>query len=353
LVSTGRYWHRRDRRFKPGDSNLATQTSDKSIWVVRVSARHACEPRMSTVDGFKSDAMRAALASALAGKPRDLETWLCRYGSGAEHRPNLRLAAALGTELVAAPASATRTGAVARLLARLAANDAAPDTPEVFLPIAAAYGWVARLAAGEDRDAGWAGLGELAADERAPVRLGVREALRTLATRPGGAAQLLRAAIDWLEIEDRTVRYGIAGVAMEVLSDRQVATGFDNPAELLDYLSRVIEDIATAPRAAERSDARRRALLALPGAGAAIVAHLRAGDRGTAWLEAACISARHPDVRAALSETILGLRRIATGPGPAVIQRLRQALEGSAKPPRDPTRIRPGTGRGRESRRMK
>ena len=58
-------------------------------------------------------------------------------------------------------------------------------------------------------------------------------------------------------------------------------------------------------------------------------------------------------MRSALSNAILGLRQGAPGPGAETIQRLRAALEGSAKPLRDPTRLRPGTGRGRESRKMK
>jgi hypothetical protein len=307
-------------------------------------------------DGLKSDALRASLAAALAGRPADLEAWLSRYGAGAEQKPNLRLAAALGGELAATTAGGR---AVERLLTRLADNDAAPDTPEVFMPIAAAYGWVSRLGAAEDDGdprgvaTAWIALGQLAGDERAPVRIGAREALRTLTLRPGGADDLLRAAIDWLEIEDSEARWGTAGVVLELLADRHAVATLDGVEPLLAYVSRVIDEVVTAPRSAERSDGRRRLLMAISGAGAAIAAHLRGGDRGPAWLEATCVEARHPDVRAALSSAILTLRKIATGPGPAVVQRLRQALEGSAKPPRDPTRIRPGTGRGRESRKMK
>jgi len=309
--------------------------------------------RSANLEGLKSPAIQTALGAALAGRPSALESWLCRYGAGAERRPNLNLAAALGVELAAVDPAVARSGAVGRLLARLAANDAAPDTPEVFLPTAAAFGWAAWIGAGRDREAAWAALGALAADERAPVRLGVREALRGLAGRPGGADELVRAASGWLAWEERELRYGAAGVAGEVLGDRQVVTAIDDVPALLSYVSSLIEEAAGAPRAAERSDGRRRLLLSLPGACAAIAAYLRGGDRGPAWLEAACIEARHPDVRAALSSAILALRKIATAPGPAVVQRLRQALEGSAKPPRDPTRRRPGTDRGRDSRRMK
>src|SRR4051812_26304868 len=99
---------------------------------------------MTDGEGLKSEALRGALATALAGRTAPLEALLCRSGGGSDRRPNFRLAAAFGAELGGAP------GPVARLLARFAANDAAPDTSEVFLPIAAAFGWAARLAAGLD-----------------------------------------------------------------------------------------------------------------------------------------------------------------------------------------------------------
>jgi hypothetical protein len=312
----------------------------------------ATSPTLPPIDGLKSEQIRRALAAALAGKPSDLETWLCRYGLGAEPRPNLRLAAALGAELAAAPGAP-------RLLARFAANDAAPDTPEVFLPIAAAYGWAALIAADRDQREGWSALGDLAGDERSPVRMGVREALLAFALRPGGGADLLSAATDWLQVYEREdhdareARFGTASVALEVLGDRRVVAAVGSPQRLLDHLTAVIDEVTGAPRSSERSDARRRLLLSLPAACGAVVVALRGGDLGAAWLEGECIRARQPDLRNALSETILGLRNIAPSPGAETIQRLRQALEGSAKPLRDPTRKRKGTGRGRDSRRMK
>src|SRR3954462_15993923 len=117
---------------------------------------------MTEVEGLKSEALRGALATALAGRTAPLEALLCRSGGGGDRRPNLRLAAAFGAEIGSAP------GPVARLLAHFAANDAAPDTPEVFLPIAATFGWAARLAAGRDAAQAAAALAELAGDERSP-----------------------------------------------------------------------------------------------------------------------------------------------------------------------------------------
>jgi hypothetical protein len=329
-----------------GETGYANEMSQPAPGV-RVSAAVPASPKTTAPDGLKSEALRAALGTALTGKPAALEAMLCRYGAGPHLRPNLKLAVALGAEIAQMP------GPIARLLTRLGGNDAAPDTPEVFLPVAAAYGWAARLAAGLDQREAWSALAALAADERAPVRLGTREALIAYAMRPEGADALLGIATEWLENPQREDRYGTAGVVLEVLSDRRVLAALDDHDALFDYLSRALAEIAEAPRAAERSDGRRRLLLSLPGAFAAVVVAHRAADRGPEWLETACIAARHPDVRGALSDAILSLRQEQQGQGVALIQRLRAALEGSAKPPRDPTLRRPSIGRGRDSRRMK
>jgi hypothetical protein len=92
-------------------------------------------------------------------------------------------------------------------------------------------------------------------------------------------------------------------------------------------------------------------LLALPRTLAGAV--IAFGERGASWLEEVCRDARHPDLRAALSAAILALGDKASGQGAALAQRLRGALEGSAKPARDPTRRRPGAGRGKSSRPMR
>ncbi|HZL18011.1 MAG TPA: hypothetical protein VFG23_09725 [Polyangia bacterium] len=297
-------------------------------------------------EGLRNDALRAALAGALAGKVAPLEDLLCRAG-GHGTRPNLRLAAAFGAEMMSLP------GTVAPLLRRLGENDAAPDTPQVFLPVAAAHGWVARLRADREVGSAWDALAGLAGDERMPVRIGTLDALTTFATRPGGADTLVERGGEWLEIEDREISFGASAVVVEVFANRQALAALSDSQPLLDYLSRAIAAVAAAPRAAERSDARRRLLLAFPKTLAAVVIAFGAGHRGATWLEEECRHAKHPDLRAALSNTILGLGDKASGQGAALAQQLRSALEGSAKPPRDPTRKRPGAARGKSSRPMR
>ena len=80
---------------------------------------------------------------------------------------------------------------------------------------------------------------------------------------------------------------------------------------------------------------------------------LRAGERGINWFEEECARAKHPDVRASLSNTLQKLRTSTHSPGAAVIDRLRAGLEQSAKPLREAARVRPGTGRGKSSRRTR
>jgi hypothetical protein len=306
-------------------------------------------------EGLKSEALRAALSAALGGRPAALEELFCRYGGGHDTRPNLRLGAAFGVEMQAQPNGA------AALLTRLGSDDAAPDTPRVFLPMAAAYGWVGHLRADRDDAQAWAALGELSGDERPPVRFATMDALLAFATRGGGARTLVTHAGEWLQMEDRELGFGAAASAIEVLANKQVLAVAGNGAALMDFLSQAIAAAADAPRSAERSDARRRLLLALPKTLAATVIAFAAGDRerdrererSIDWLENECRQAQRTDVRAVLSDAVVRLQTKGEGLSETVAQRLRATLQGSAKPPRDPSRIRPGQGRGKQSRRVR
>jgi hypothetical protein len=295
--------------------------------------------------GFQSDALRAALDDALAGRPAELERLLSRAGAVVTARPNLKLAAAFGAEMAA------RKGATAHLLSRLGGDDAAPDTDRAFLPIAAAYGWAGRLRAGREVEPAWAALFELAADERAPVRVGTLDVLLGLGQRD--ADELVSRARSWLEADDRELRYGAAALAVEALGDRRVLATVRRHEPLLEYLSRAIDEVAEAPRSASRSEGRARLLAALPRTLASTVAEMSVGEEGQRWLEEECVKAAHPDVRRVLSDAIVALNGPAFGLSTAVGESLRRALEGSAKPLRDPTLVRPGTGRGKSSRRIR
>jgi hypothetical protein len=295
--------------------------------------------------GFQSDALRAALKEALAGRPAELERLLVRAGAVVTARPNLKLAAAFGAEMAAL------RGVTAPLLTRLGAEDAAPDTDRAFLPIAAAHGWAGRLRAGREVEPAWAALLELAADERAPVRMGTLDALVGLGLRD--ADSLVARGLSWLDAEDRERRYGAAALVVDCLGDRRVLAKVGRHEALLEYLSRVIAETAEAPRSASRSEGRARLLAALPRTVAAVVADFSAGEEGKRWLEEECVRAEHPDLRRVLSDAIVALNAPALGQTAAVAESLRRALESSAKPLRDPTLVRPGTGRGKASRRIR
>ncbi len=237
-----------------------------------------------------------------------------------------------------------------KLLERLGAEDAAPTDARVFLPVAAAHGWAARLREGRDEEAAFRALHELAADERGPVRVGTLDALINLGVRPGFGDRLLEAASAWIDDdEDREIQFGSAALVLEALGDPKLLTNVSQHDALLDYLSRTLRAIEDAPRSAERLEGRRRLLMSIPRALTNVAAGLRAGERGLLWLTEECDRAEHPDLRRALSQTTEQVRTSGRVQGD-VAERLKQTLEASAKPLRDPSRVRPGTGRGKHSR---
>jgi hypothetical protein len=296
-------------------------------------------------EGLKSEALQVALKKALHRQTDALEDLLCRHGGGADQRPNLRLAAAFGVEMAALPQPPLE------LLAALGEDDADPETPRVFLPIAAAHGWAALVRTGKHAEVAWAALGVLAGDERAPVRVGTLDALATTLGRKGGTVELLENAAAWLAHDDLDLRYSATALALEVLGTKAAAAALGARPEFLDYLARAIDEIATAPRSAERLEGRRRLLMSLPRALAVVVSTPDAGGRCLDWMEAQCANADQPDARKLLSDAILLLRK--HDQGPVVIERFRAVMAKSAKPLRDPSRLRPGTGRGKTSRAMR
>ncbi len=299
--------------------------------------------RGATQMGLQSEALRSALEKALAGEPRALEDLLARFGGLPSPRPNLTLAAAFGEEL------AGRERALP-LLERLARDDAPGDTARAFLPVAAAYGLALRVARGADVEAAWEALFALATDDRPPVRIGVVGALAHLAPRiPGGADVLVARFARWSgHDEDREERWSALAVALEVVAERHTLAGVTDEGAFFAWLERVVADVTLAPRAAERSVARRRAVVGLPPALAAAVSAKRGG---AAFFEARCAEARDPELRRVLEETIERLRKRGGAEKPETLRAFAEALASSKKPPRDPTRSNEAArGRGRKAR---
>ena len=299
-------------------------------------------------EGLKSEMLKSALDDALAGKPSRLEDLLERFGGMPSPKPNLKLAAAFGAELANLP------GEVHRLLARPASEDCAPDRSRIYLPIAAAHGFAARARAGREVATAWSALLELAGDERGPVRVGTLDALLITGAREGGADELVQRGLAWLdEAEDREVRFGANALMLEVLSEARVMATLRDEEALFSFVSRSIDEVADAPRAAERSEGRRRVLVSLPRVLAAIVVHLARAEAGIDYFRSEAARAEHPDVRAALSDAIQRLRGAGSGQRATMIDELRKSLEDSAKPLRYQALVRPGVGRGKKSRKTR
>jgi hypothetical protein len=302
-------------------------------------------------EGLKSEALRSLLQVALtrptSATRAELEQALANHSGLPGVRPNLRLAAAVGVELAQAE------GPVSALIAPWAAEDAAPDDARVFLPIAAAHVLAQRIRAGRDAETNWPLLQQLAADERSHVRVGALDALVSLAAREGFADELVAHAAVWLEERDRELCYGSVATALDALGDPRVIAVLREPTPLFELLTAVIDHVADAPRAAQRSDGRRRVLRVVGSTLAQLVATLRGARTATDWFMAECERATHPDIRAALSDALQHVPGVPNAPPRAVIDELRAGLEGSQKPLRDAARVRPGTGRGRRSRALR
>jgi hypothetical protein len=301
--------------------------------------------------GLKSEALRAALDQALRGRLDDLQRLLARHGGMPSPTPNFELGAAFGAEI------AGQKGDVTKVLNILAATRANAEMADVFLPIAAAYGWVALIHTSPDNPVAWEALHEFLADDRAPVRLGVQDAFLRLCGHPDHSAGLLTQALRWMDEEGHKPQYDVAALIVQIFGNKTILGNLADKALLQEFLSRVLAAIANAPRSAARWDSFRRLLAVLPRSVAVYVASGGSSSQPAravqAWLKNECVIAQETPVRDVLSEAIVELRAPALGQATNVIDALRAALAGGTKPPRDPTRVRPGQGRGKRSRQIR
>jgi hypothetical protein len=292
-------------------------------------------------EGLGSAELKQKLAAAVAGRPDDLAFWLSRFGGMPSTRPNLALASGFGAE------AASYGDKALRVLAFLAGNDAAPDTAEVFLPIAASYGYAALIRRKIAVRPSWDAIFLLAADERPSVQRATTAALTDLAASTSPDA-LIAEVDQWIAHEDRDERWNSLRVACQVLAERHAMEAIGDREGWLDRLTRILTDLSDAPRAAERSEGRRRLLEALPAAIALVAASFRATPNGVDWLEAECARATQVDVRAALAASIDHMRRRGASEKTEVLEALRTALASSAKPDRHAARRQIGTNRGKK-----
>lgn len=300
--------------------------------------------RSDVAEGLGSTELKRMLALALGGNTRELVFWMSRWGGQPGPRPNVALASGFGAE------AASHGDRALGVLALFARNDAAPDTAEVFLPIAAAYGYTQLIVRERAVRPAWVALFDLAADERAPVRMATGIALIELATKKGADA-LVREAEGWLLHDDRELRWGALATLCDVMAERRALDATVERERWLMLLGALLDDLADAPRASERSDARRRLNASLPAPIALAAQSFRAAPSGIDWLEQQCVRAKAVDVRTVLGIALEKLRKRGASEKAETLQALQQALASSAKPPRDPARIREGlTGRGKKHR---
>ncbi|MBK6515098.1 MAG: hypothetical protein IPG04_13485 [Polyangiaceae bacterium] len=127
-----------------------------------------------------------------------------------------------------------------------------------------------------------------------------------------------------------------AFVALEALTSPRVLEKLSEPGSVLDLMTDAFTRADDSPRSADRSQGLRVLRLGLP------LQIVRAAVRFSEtldWLKERLAYPR-PETREVIAETIRALRKIV---GEAEADRLRLEHEGSAKPPRDPSRIVKGT----------
>jgi hypothetical protein len=295
--------------------------------------------------------MMEALDQALRGRLDDLQRLLARHGNMPTTRPNFELGAAFGAEV------ASQTRDVTKLLTILANTNAEADTADVFMPIAAAFGWVALVRVSADHQTAWNALHELLTDERAPVRMGVQDAFIRMCGHPGQADLLLGQALRWMDEDQQDPQFGLIAIMTEIFAKKTTIARLTDKSVLRTFLSRALAAIADAPRSASRWDSYRRLETALPHGIAACVASAGStsplAQTTLAWLKNQCTNAREESERALLSEAIVQLRAPSHGQAAGSIDALAATLAAGSKPPRDPTRVRPGQGRGKRSRQIR
>lgn len=273
---------------------------------------------------LESPRIEKALARAIdEGSTSDLFDQLTRSSGLPGPRPNLDLARALGGAIAA------RRGRADALVRELL------GATSEYPVIVAAFALASRLLAGLDPRGSMKALHDLAEDPRHHVRAGVVDALRMLIADRGDP--LLDELAAW------TDGYLHAHVVLEALADRTLLASLTSSAAILARLDEAFALADLSPRAAERSQGVRLLRGAMPVQIAVFAARC---PEVLTWLADRTRSQR-PESREVIRETLLALRR--AGFKGADVDRLAAALEASAPPPRDPSRIVHGTrqrGRG-------
>ncbi|MCK6591304.1 MAG: hypothetical protein L6Q76_27445 [Polyangiaceae bacterium] len=278
---------------------------------------------MTTV---KNPRIEAALEKAIAGGgTADLFEQLGR-GSGLPGvRPNMELARAVGLELAA---RGRRADPVLKALA--SAEDEYPK-------VVAAAVLAARRAAKYDAKGSMEDLQGIVEEGTHHVRAGVVFALRWLLESVGD--EIVTDLAAW------TDGYLQAHVALEAMADRTLLARLKDKEGILARLDEAFELADASPRSAERSQGMRLLRQGMPGQIAIFAGRF---PEVLSWLEKKA-EAKRPETREVVANAIAKLRKGSLSDAGAA--ELSAALEKSAKPPRDPSRIVHGTRKRAKGRR--
>jgi hypothetical protein len=278
------------------------------------------------VTTLKSPKIEAALERALqGGGTEDLFEQLSRSSGLPGLRPNVELARAVG---LAIAAKGRKADPVLRAL--IAAEAEYPR-------VVAAAAFAARRAAKVDTKGAMEGLQSLVEEGTHHVRAGVVAALRWLLETLGDEAVA--------DLAGWTDGYLQAHVALEALADRTLLARLKDKEGVLGRLDEAFDLADASPRAAERSQGMRLLRQAMPGQIAVFAGRF---PEVLTWLEKKAEATR-PETREVVASTIAKLRKASLSDAGAA--GLSAALEKSAKPPRDPSRIVQGTRKRAKGRR--
>lgn len=275
---------------------------------------------------LRSAKIEAALERAVAGEGHHELFEQLERGSGLPGvRPNLELARAVGAAIAA---RGRKADGVLRALAA---------AEEEYPRVVAAEAFAARRAANVDAKGSMASLQELAEDGRHHVRAGVIDAIRALVEAIGDEAVAELAA--W------TDGYLQAHAALEALAERTLLSRVHDTAGVLARLDEAFDLADASPRSAERSQGMRLLRQGMP---AQIVVFAARLPETLDWLKGKA-QAKRPETREVVASAIAKLRKSSLSDADAA--RLGEALDKSAKPPRDPSRIVHGTRKRAKGRR--
>lgn len=288
---------------------------------------------------LRNDHIRLALEEAISGNSTQrLFSLLSRHGGLPGPRPNFDLAAAVGDQI-----ASHRAGAQQLLdkMARLDEREAPGQSAQAFLLIAAAHTLGACVLMGYQTDRAWQGLQELAGDARKVARDGVVSTLERVGARLGGDT-LIEHLAPW------TDGFLQSAVALEVLARRPVMdrTPLQATEALSERLGEMVDLAEEARRSDERTQGRRRLLEGI----AEFLPPLLARHQGLLpWFQER-LATQQPELRESFERCVQSLKRYALSD--ETIDPLRQALDGSRAPLRDPTHYKgPTRGRGRKAQR--